>query len=247
MSENKFIVVGGSIDKTLNGDTKLDLKKLLAEAWNLTATTKWVLVQSVLMVFSIALILVLIGLKAFAIDDLNNIPANTSLFLDMFLTAILAPMLTGIMVMGINHSVGGCSRPGHLFQFISKALLLGTTALMISVLIQLGLMLILPGIYIAAASSFALPLVVEKKLSPGQAIMLSIKAFNKFWLQLIIVYAAFLMAFVASLFTFGIALIWIAPLYYNMKGVLYRELFGVNVTKQVTTLPTANDESVFHA
>jgi hypothetical protein len=43
----------------------------------------------------------------------------------------------------------------------------------------------------------------------------------------------------------GFAYIWIIPFFINMKGILYRELFGVKV-RSVKNQPNP-DETVFHA
>jgi hypothetical protein len=247
VSEDKIEVVGGSLEKTLNGETQLVFKQLLAEAWKITAYTKGVLLQSVLLIFCLAMVLVVIGLRIFAVEDLQNIPTDVGLFLDMLLTGLTAPLITAVMMMGINHSIGLRSQPRMLFNYLSKGAWLAITALMVSVFIQLGITLILPGIYLAAACSFALPLLVEKELRPAQAILTSIRAFNKCWLVLSLFYLMFAILFVASIFTFFFALIWVLPLYYNMKGILYREIFGINVSAKQLNSSEKKDELVFHA
>ena len=246
MSEEKF-VVGGSLEKTLKGETQLGFKQLLAEAWKITAYTKGVLLQSVLLILCLALVLVVLGLKIFAVEDVQNIPRNVGMLLDMLLTGLTAPLITGVMMMGINHSIGLRSKPAMLFNYLAQGVWLAITALMVSVFIQFGLILILPGLYLGAACSFALPLLVEKNLRPGQAILTSIRAFNKCWLVLSVFYLMFAVLFLASVFTFFIALIWVLPFYYNMKGVLYREIFGVNVSAEQLNASATKDELVIHA
>jgi uncharacterized membrane protein len=247
VSENKIVVVGGSLEKTLKGETQLAFKPLLEEAWKITAYTKGVMLQSVLLIFCLAMVLVIIGLRIFAVEDLQNIPTDVGLFLDMTLTGLTAPLITAVMMMGINHSIGVKSKPGMLFNYLAKGVWLAITALMVSVFIHLGLTLVLPGIYLGLACSFALPLLVEKKLRPAQAILTSIRAFNKCWLVLSLFYFMFAVLFVASIFTFFFPLIWVIPLYYNMKGILYREIFGINVSVKQLDSSDTKDELVFHA
>ena len=96
------------------------------------------------------------------------------------------------------------------------------------------------------STGFALVLLVEKKYRPSQAILVSMRVFNRYWGPLSQFYIVSFILFVGGLFTFGIALIWIVPLYLHTKGVLYRTLFGVEVLGQPSTLSN-NKDSVFYA
>ena len=119
-------------------------------------------------------------------------------------------------------------------------------ALLVAALTDVGMrLLILPGLYLSMGTGFSLMLLVDKKLAPSQAILQSIKVFNKYWAPLIIFYVVSLFAFVMGMFSFGVAYIWLIPFYINFKGVLYRELFGVKV---LSVKDQANqDETIFHA
>jgi ABC-type multidrug transport system permease subunit len=93
--------------------------------------------------------------------------------------------------------------------------------------------------------------VVEKKFTPMQAIILSIKALRFKILHLLLIYFILLMALISLLlpvslllssslapiaimvFLYGLS--YVAPWYYNVKGILYREIFGVFVDKNTVT------------
>jgi hypothetical protein len=107
------------------------------------------------------------------------------------------------------------------------------------------------------ALSLVLPLVVEKRLSPITAIVLSLKATRFQWGQLLAIYAiltlmliaAFLPMVVLSQSSAGIvggvmtifALSYLAPLFYNVKGILYREIFGMQLSVTKGQTPSTGD------
>ncbi|GAA0345834.1 hypothetical protein GCM10009092_07910 [Bowmanella denitrificans] len=248
MEENKSLILGGSLAKAMAGDFTLDLKGLLKEAWDITHVTKWVMVQAILLVFSLALLAVMVLAQIAQLKGLDLMAPNVQLMTEILLTLLTAPLITGLMMMGVNHAVGGRSRPSHLFHFLSKALLLSLSALMVSLIVEIGLLLmIVPGLYLMIACSFVLPLVVEKGMTPLRAIYVSIRVVSFKWQQFILLYLLFALLFVLVVLTFGIAMIWVAPFYYNTKGVLYREIFGVAVRLTGQSGDSQNGESIFHA
>ncbi|MBN7820648.1 hypothetical protein [Bowmanella yangjiangensis] len=248
MEEKKTLILGGSLQKAMAGDFALDLKGLINEAWALTQKTKWVMVQAMLLVFSLALLAVLILANLAQFKGLDLMAPNVQLMTEILLTLLTAPLITGLMMMGINHAVGGQSRPSHLFHFLPKALILSLSALLVSLLVELGLLLfIVPGLFLMIACSFTLPLVIEKGLTPMRAIFVSIRVVSFKWQQFVLLYLLFALLFVLVIATFGIAFIWVGPFYYNMKGVLYRDIFGVAVRLTGQDGASQNGESIFHA
>jgi hypothetical protein len=252
VSEKKRVIIGGDIDKTLKGEFDFDIKELLEQGWILTQTTKGVLCQSLLIILSVAIVMVY-GLIAYvgAENVQNNtveLNSATRLFMEIISTTLTAPLLAGVIMMGINHSVGAVSKAEHLFQYVPQCLPIVLVSLMTGLLTQFGLVLyILPGFYIAIAMSFATPLVVEKKMTPLMAIYTSVRAVNKKALKFSLLYLIFLALLFVGLMTLGVAFIWIAPLYYNIKGILYRDMFGVTVTLTTDKKGDSSHESVFIA
>ena len=252
MSEKKQVIVGGDIKKALSGESDFDIKDILQQGWTLTQTTKGVLCQALLVIFAVALIIVY-GLIAYVgVDNVQNnvleLDPFTRLLTDILSTVLIAPLMAGVVMMGVNHSVGAKSVPSQLFQYVPQCLPIVLVSLMTGVLTRLGLSLfILPGLYLAIAMSFALPLVLEKKMAPINAIYTSIRVVNSKALKFCLLYLIFLGLLFVGLMTFGVALVWIAPLYYNSKGVLYREMFGVTVTLTTGQKGDSSHESVFIA
>jgi uncharacterized membrane protein len=120
---------------------------------------------------------------------------------------------------------------------------------LILVIVYLGFALFLvPGIYLGLATGFSMMLYVEKQLPPSQAIMQSIRVFNRYWIQLSLFYMAAFVLFIIGMFTFGLAYIWIIPFYFNFKGILYRELFGIKVKQPNVEVGNEKQvDSIFHA
>jgi hypothetical protein len=139
-----------------------------------------------------------------------------------------------------------------ILAFLNRGSWVALTALLTSVLISIGLQLfVIPGVLLAALLSLTILLVVEKKFTPMQAIILSIKALRFKILHLLLIYFILLMALISLLlpvslllssslapiaimvFLYGLS--YVAPWYYNVKGILYREIFGVFVDKNTVT------------
>lgn len=248
MNDKKTFVVGGDVKNSLNGQYEFDLSALFKQGWQLTQQYKWLIVQMVLIVFCIAISLVVVSLNLFGIEDLTQIPADVQRLIDILLTVLLAPFFAAIMATGVNHSVGGKGRIGHLFNLLPKAALLGLTSLIISLVVQVGLLLfIVPGLYLTIATSFSLLIVAEKRLSPFKAVVLSVQMVNRYWLDFVKVYVIFALLFLTVVLSFGIAMIWVAPLYYHVNGILYRDLFGITVVDKAPGETGGQDESIFHA
>ncbi|MFT4994884.1 MAG: putative membrane protein [Paraglaciecola sp.] len=248
MSDNVRKNVGGSIERALKRELTLDLKALLKEGWQLTQTTKRPLLQGVFFIVSVGFLLIMLLQVLFNVSDLQQAPASMHITLNLLFTVITAPLMTAMMLMGMAHSTGQSIPFITLAKRLTGSALLVLAALMVAVLVDLGLkLLILPGIYLLMATAFTLPLLADKELRPGRAILLSIQVFNRYWRQLVPFYLLSFVLVLIGIFTFFIAYIWIVPFYFNSKGVLYRELFGIEVDSDPIDPDNTKDESVFHA
>ncbi|MEP7703728.1 hypothetical protein [Paraglaciecola sp. 25GB23A] len=249
MEHNKYDNVGGSIENSLQGKANLDMTALAKEAWNISQTRKGSLLQGSLLIFGVVLLCIAILEQIFDVQDWAVAPPNVQLALQIVVTVITAPLVAAMFMTGISHSVG--ERPAFskvLRRIINSALVI-FIAVLILVIVYLGFALfLLPGLYLGLATGFSMMLYVEKQLPPSQAILQSIRVFNRYWLHLSIFYMAAFMMFIAGMFTFGLAYIWIIPFYFNLKGVLYRELFGIQVKRQDTEVINEKEsDSVFDA
>lgn len=94
------------------------------------------------------------------------------------------------------------------------------------VLIVIGfLLLILPGIYLSVGYTYAMVLVVDKGLSPWQAMEESRKVIHKIWWKMFGLYIAVGLVIFLGTIPLGIGLIWCVPWSLVLMGVLYHFLF----------------------
>ena len=248
MKEEPSNLLGGDIDDNLQGKYNFDLQKVLTEAWHLTMSGLWSFLASFIAVVAVGMSLLMIGASLAGVEDITLLSANEQVFINLTVTIIMAPFFTALMAMAVNNSIGGKSRINHLFSFLPKALVLAVTAIIVSTIVHVGLVFfIVPGLYLAIATGFAMLLVAEKRLTPFQAVALSIRMVNAYWWDFIRLYLLFALMSVTMIITSGLTLVIIAPLYYHAKGLLYRDLFGITVVSSAQQNHDSGDDTFFNA
>lgn len=260
MDENKIVQVGGSIEKSLQGQYTIDVSSVLKEAWQLTLRSRIAINLGLLFT------LVLGGIVSFfisnamgGIEQVIQDPQSTTL-LNIVVTMVIYPFLVGVEMMGVFQAVGLKTDSKMIFAFLKRGSWVAVCALLTSVLVTLGMSLFfLPGIYLAVSLSLALPLVVEKSLSPLKAITLSLQVTRFQWFKLLAIYTLLFIALFMSLLPlvilaqtqlsvigviiFLVALTFLAPLFYNVKGILYREIFGMHLAESDTDIDTTSNQT----
>lgn len=242
MQKKRFVQIGSTPEKAIQGDYSINVQAILKEGWALTKTNKQPILIGLLFVLLIGVIVTLVAAQY--MGGLESVMQNSQkqVILNLLATVIIWPFLAGIEMMGISHSVGIKTRSGFIFAFLKRSAFIAITALLIASLTSLGFYLILPGIYLAVALSLTIPLIVEKNMSPISAIILSLKATRFQWFKLFQIFAVFLILAITSflplisglpaeiaMIMFLACLFFLAPFYYNVKGILYREIFGVRM------------------
>ena len=223
-----------SLQKALKGDYEFDVRAVFDEGWKITQKDKWAMLQGLIVVMVIALLIVELARTLSAQQMLDFNASNVRMATELVIMICVAPLAAGLMMMGINGSIGGKNKTSDLFHFVHRSLSIIVLSMLISVIVQLGLLLfILPGLYLIIATGFAMPLMLDKGILPARAVVISVKVVNGQWRKFVALYAVFAAMMVLAVLTFGIALIWLAPLYYNVKGILYRDIFGVGAEHQV--------------
>lgn len=254
MEDEKFEVIGGSLEKSLNGQTKLNLKTHMEEAWELSKNGKAEILQGVMLLMFVFMLLFWVLQNYFDANDIAALPASFQITLKLGLIIITAPILAAMLLLGISQSVGVKPTFIPLLKQALGSVVIILLALLVSILVDLGSQIlsmagvalgIAASIYLGMGTGFSMMLLVEKKLAPSQTIIQSFRVFNRHWAPLSIFYLVSILMFVVGAFSFGVAYIWLIPFYFNLKGVLYRELFGVKVKKRQNT--SSQNESIFHA
>lgn len=165
----------------------------------------------------------------FSLEDMSKLTTSQQGIIDIALILVVAPLTAGISVMGVRAARHQSVKALDIFNYAPLVVVLGLAQLLISILVQIGLiLLILPGVYILIATTYALPLIADKNLGIFDAILQSCKTVNKFILSFIVLFGAYFVLFLLSLFTFGFALLFVMPLYFISLGVIYVVLFDDN-------------------
>lgn len=254
MQKKRFVQIGSTPEKAVQGDYSIDVRAILTEGWELTKTNKQPILVGLLFVLLIGVIVTLGAAQYMGGIELVMQDNQKQVILNLLATVIIWPFLAGVEMMGISHSVGIKTRSGFIFAFLKRSAFIALTALIIASITSIGFYLILPGIYLAIALSLTIPLIVEKNMSPMAAILLSLKATRFQWFKLFQIFGLFLLLAITSLLPFALALppliamaifmtclFFLAPFYYNVKGVLYREIFGV----RMEVIENKNDKDIF--
>ncbi|MFC4699421.1 hypothetical protein ACFO4O_04525 [Glaciecola siphonariae] len=217
------------IQQMLAKQYDFDVKNVLVRARDLSAQNNWVLVQGILTIISVAIVLGFIFVIAFGIETIEqagNLDNTQNAIASLVINVILAPLIGGVTMLAITSVRRLEAKAVNMFAYFGYILPLGVATLLISIASDIGLMLmVLPGLYIAVATVFATPLIIDKHLTPISAIILSMRMCNAYLFQMTVMFLIFVALMVGVFITFGFALIWVGPYYLNVKAILYHDLF----------------------
>ena len=215
----------GSIESALAGDYDFEITDILEEAWQSIDGYKlpFAIVSSIYFAIYLLVILPL----AFLLGD-----SAGAQWVMQAVGLLFVPMNAAFFMMGIRMARGEALDNAMLFAHYDKLLPLVGLQIAISLAVMLGLvMLIIPGIYIAIAVMFAMPLMVEKNLSILDAFETSRKAVTFHWFKFFLLMLAMMLITLISILPLGIGLFWTMPMMVAMSGILYRRVFGVGQAK----------------
>lgn len=212
----------GSLENGIAGNYDFTIGDIIGTAWAKTQGNKGKIWLAILLY-----VLATIAVIAVASVLLFIVPLFGVLLSSALQFAVLTPVTAGLYLLGIkiaaNQNVSGAS----IFDYFDKIWSLLLTMILMSIMIAIGFaLLILPGIYLAVAYAMALPLVIDKNLSPWDAMEASRKAVSKHWFKVLGLYIVILLIMWLSAIPVGIGLIWTLPLAVVLYGVLYTTMFG---------------------
>jgi len=219
----------GSVESALAGDFEFDIHETLAEARGLISGSKTAIWGAMIVSFGVSMgIGTLGGLGAQSVS--GEVASQLLEFAFSMLSSFLTyPITVGVMLYAVRRAAGEPSvRAADIYACYADAVPIYATLVLQMLLMLLGLaFFILPGIYLAVAYSMAMPLVVDRKMGPWEALETSRKAVHYCWFQLFGLWiVAFLIVFVGSLITFGVGAIWLLPFMSLVTGVVYCKIFG---------------------
>lgn len=141
---------------------------------------------------------------------------------------VLAVLFTaGLLYIGIRKVAGdpiSWRMIGRGFSCAGKIIL---ATILQTILVTIGfLLLILPGIYLTVGYVMTIPLIVDKDMTPWQAMETSRKAIHRVWWKIFGLFLVMGVICLISLVPLGLGLIWVWPMWIILAGVVYRYLFG---------------------
>ncbi|WP_421186273.1 hypothetical protein [Aeromonas hydrophila] len=231
--------IGGSLEQSLSQGYRLDLKGVLQESWQQTRRTGFGLLLAIVGVMAIWFLLSNHLLTPYVGPE-GDVDMDIALMLSLFITVVMSPMTSSLDMLGLQQSVGVRAHPNQVFDYFRHFLRLGSLSLLGSLITSLfgplfellGLPVMLafiPSALIGMGLVFTVPLVLERGLSPVQAILVSLRLFARGWPSIVLLHGVMMALFFLARIPMGLGLIWVAPLYFNCKGILYRDLCGVAV------------------
>lgn len=155
-------------------------------------------------------------------------------FLQLMLMMIFVATLGGsFLLAGLHRTAfkqlrGEPIRVSDLFSGGDVFLPIAGACAVITILTVLGFSLcILPAFVVAGMLHFTIPLIVERKLSIGEALSASYNATKSDWPMFVLF--VFVLGLLAGLggYAFYIGLVVSYPLYFTITAIAYRDIFGV--------------------
>jgi hypothetical protein len=227
-----------AIDAALRGCYALSVFSILRQAWQHSATIRSPVLLA-LAFFVVVLLPVLFGI-AHVFSNLMPpqwhplyTPALTLLH-GLASLPLLAPWVTGILLIGIDTARGIRTGFTRILQCYDRTVPLTLMALgMLTVVATGTLLFVLPGLYFLVAFWLALPLVVDAKLSPTRALVISLQAIHHRWFDVAALVLFTLLVLFVSMLAMGLPLIWMLPWLITASGVLYCEIFRTTASDRL--------------
>lgn len=264
-SENKLIEmvqVGGSVETAKLGQYQIDIKAVLAEAWQQTKLTRTTFMLSFAVVFAVvSVVLFFVDHFVGGFAQLLKQPEQLSA-VQLLITVVSAPFLAAMEMMAVLNAIGLSIKADFVFKFFRRSGFVVLASLICGLLAGVGFnLLILPGLFVLVCTSLINPLIIEKKYSPIQALILSFQALRFQWLKLLAIFGVLFMVvavlmvllslpmmselMLISLVVSVVVLSYLIPMFFHVKGILYRDIFGLQLAKIPSNKVPAED--VFRA
>ena len=204
------------------------------EAWRKTKGFKGPVWGSMLLVMALMIGINIVTAVIQAI--MGNSPSSIALGMAIQITAniAIAPVTAGYLMIALKHIQGKPVSYRMTFDYFSSFLPLIGAAFLMMLMITVGLLLlIVPGIYLIFSYWLVMPLIIEKGMSPWQAMEASRKAIHRCWLKVFWLQLFLGFTLIGSALLLGIGLIWTLPMCLLAAAILYREIFGIENAESI--------------
>ncbi|WP_044413094.1 hypothetical protein [Pseudomonas sp. FeS53a] len=218
-----------SIEEALTRGYDFHIGDILSESWRLTHGLKGLLIGGMVVYSAVNQAISMIpGLVvAFVVSD-GTLQLIAQLLISIISGICAAPILAGMYLLAMRHVTGQPVNFNQIFSQFGKFIPLAILNALIPVLIYLGLLLlVIPGIYLCIAYMLAMPLVVERGLSPWQAMEASRRAISQRWFKCFGLFALLGLIVMLSALPLFIGLVWTLPMCFVVVALLYQRIFGI--------------------
>ena len=210
-----------AIARAISGQFEFSISSMLSEAWEKIHGNKGRIWVAVILYLIVAL--PIYWVLDFFLDE--GMFAKCLRF--VVTNSVDLALLTGLVMLGVKLASSVNAEAIEVYAYIEYFIKLVVAYMMTTALIIVGLvLLVLPGIYLAVAYSLTPLLIVDKKMSPWQAMEASRKAVTHCWFRAFFLFLVFLLILVLSALPAGIGLIWTIPMAVLLHGIAYRNIFG---------------------
>ncbi len=220
---------GGSLESALAGEYSLSLKKILSESWEQTDGVKrYILGAGVIMYAALFAVVRLMGsVLGYNPESVPGLLIGQAVT-QVLVMAVTMPFAAGILVIAFKKIQGQNFEFGDAFSGFGKTGQLVVTGILMNIMIMIGFaLLIIPGIYLSYAYMMAIPLVIDRNMSPWEALETSRKAITKHWFQFFIFWLVMTLILILSALPAFIGLIWTLPMTVLAYALVYRDIFGI--------------------
>ncbi len=206
------------------------LGEVIGEAWAKTKGAKGTIWAGTAVMYGV--ILVIVGGGTLLLPPLGGGQANATGMVGNVLFQVVIDVLSvlftaGLLFMGMRQAANKSISWQMIFNGFSVAVQIILAAILQFILVSLGfLFLVLPGIYLVVGYALTIPLIIDKGLSPWQAMETSRKVIHKIWWKMAGLFVVVGLILLVSLLALGIGLIWTWPMFIVLAGVVYRHLIG---------------------
>ncbi|MGO1298512.1 MAG: hypothetical protein ACTMIA_14565 [Vibrio sp.] len=244
--------LGGSIDTALSGQYQLSITQVFKEAWDCTIKHFLSFSPAIILLAILQLAIFFVALH-FQVANVTEIFVNfakngklpdgfmRSLYIANFSYEVIsAPFYAGVSLMAMSHAVGlstTTKQIGSGLQYTISLIIVTLASLILQGVANLLVPVI--SLYLSLAFTNAGLLVCEKRIRPFNALWLSLRAANRKLLQLAVIYGVIMGLFLAALMFYGIGLVLVLPFFFHVKGIIYRNMFGVRL--KVVATPHDDD------
>ena len=220
------IGMAANLEAAVEGHYDFTVGEVMDEAWRLVKGMKASFWGAAVVVVLIDLLFETICSVLFGLFLTKEPNAIVKQAFRAVVRALATPVTMGMTMMCVRRALGAPISFGTAFSYYAKSLPALGCAVLVLLLTVAGLfVLVLPGIYLAIAYSFAIQLVCDLGLSPWQALEISRRAVKHRWWSVLGLGLLVGLITVASALGLLIPLIWTIPWSMMTTGVLYRRIF----------------------